>query len=123
MPFQFRTEQMEALTKHRVDVFVERMIVHLQSEFADEIRSLSIASDELDKFVREGIDMAESYEVVNEDDVELFLECRLMFGPSFDRDLRVKWASETLNRADLNGTEKMDIIHDYVIFATDKAQQ
>ncbi len=120
--FRIREEQMTAFSDQRVTAFVTRMLARLRTEFADDVARQRLKEEELEPLIRRGADDAEQYAVVDEQDVELFGECLVLFAPYFDRDPGFPWARRILQRPDLSGTEKMDRIHDHLIFATDKAR-
>jgi hypothetical protein len=63
------------------------------------------------------VERAANYGVVLEPDLELFLDCTFMMSPEFDTDRRFRWANDILNRPDLDGTDKMSMIHDHLLFA------
>ena len=62
-------------------------------------------------------DKAAAYQVLNEEDVELFIDCMLMLGLEFDEDPHFPWARDILSQKDLSGTEKMALIHDHLLFS------
>lgn len=66
--------------------------------------------------MREGVARALQYGVQLERDVEFFVDCMLIFHPNFDDDDRTPWAGETLRNEELDGTQKMDRIHDHWVF-------
>jgi hypothetical protein len=120
--FRIRQEQMQAFAEQRVSAFVERMVQRLKSDFSNEVAQQKLEEKELEPLVRKGIKEAEAYGAVGENDLELYIDCMVLFSPDFDRNPRFPWAGEILNQAGLNGTEKMDRIHDYLVFATDKGR-
>jgi hypothetical protein len=113
---RIRKEQMEVLSDVMRASFIQQEVARLQKDFAPETQELGISEAELPGFVGEAIDKAASYEVSDEQDVELFIDCRLMLSRDFDTDSRFPWAGSTLQRSDLTGTEKMSLIHDHLLF-------
>jgi hypothetical protein len=114
---RIRQEQMEALSETLRARFVRCQVARLRTAFAPELARLGLHDGAaLAQTVERTIDMAATYGVHNEQDVELFLDCTMMLGPEFDRDPRLPWASSILQRYDLTGTEKMSLMHDHLLF-------
>lgn len=108
--------------ENRVDAFAKRMAQRLRKLFANELVEQNIADEQLLSTVRRAMANAAGYGVIGEMDLELYIDCVALFGPGFDKSERVPWAGNALRRTGIDGTAKMDIIHDYLIFATDKAR-
>lgn len=119
--FQLRAEHNEAFQQSQLDRFVARQTLRLQGSFPEELEQASLAVEALNDFIRQAIEAAASYGVTREQDVELYLDLTLLLGPDFDRDAQYPWAGETLRRTDLSGTAKADLLHDYLVFSTDRA--
>lgn len=118
---RIRNAQMTDFSEHLRKRFVRRMVTHLRLDFAEELEAHGLASTDLDDFVQQGITRAAKYRVENECDLRLFIECRVMLSPGFDEDPKFPWARDVLSSPDLSGTEKMDRIHDYLLFGRDEA--
>ncbi|HYO73798.1 MAG TPA: hypothetical protein VEU33_47805 [Archangium sp.] len=91
---------------------------HLRERFATEWKTLGLREQELKSLVLLGIDQARSFGVVSEPDVRLYIECMVLFHPDFARDPRLTWAGKVLGRKDLSGTEKMEQIHNHLVFGS-----
>jgi len=102
-----------------MESFVRRMIAHLRTDFSEEVAARNLRGEDFEPLVRRGIANARGYGVQNEGDLQLFLECMVMLGPSFDKDGARPWAAQILQRADLAGHEKMDQIGDHLVFGTE----
>lgn len=88
--------------------FEERMTAHLRQRFPE--RTTSLPDERIVMAVREGRLRAESYEIVLEDDIRRFLEYFVTYGTQLDTADDARWISDILRRADLSGTQKMDVI-------------
>jgi len=113
---------METFSSVRIDSFVARMVRHLEDAFSEEIASHGIDKTELEPLVRRGVRDAETYGVVCEDDLELYIQCMALLGPQFDREPDLAWAGRILLQTDLTGSEKMDRINDHLLFGLDEAR-
>lgn len=121
--FQLRKNQMNAFSAERLERFVTRMVNRLPADFPTDVRRLRLTPEAIEPLVRDGIRRAGEFGVRIERDVELFLECLLMFHPHFDDDDREAWAGEILRDENLTGTQKMDRIHDHLVFQTSKGRK
>lgn len=97
-----------------MESFVQRMVVHLRTNFPDERVALGLADEDLEPLAKEGVAKARGYGIMNETDLQLYLECMLMLSPAFDEDR--SWAGDILARADIAGNRKMGRISDYLAF-------
>ena len=111
---RIRPEQMRVFAKSARETFLRRQAARLRSSFPVETETLETA--DLESLVEDAFDRARSYGVINQQDVELFLDCTMMLAQDFDTNPRFPWASRSLNRAKLTGTEKMSLIHDHLLF-------
>ena len=114
--FVIRKEQLEAMTTAREAAFVELMVQHLHDHFAADLAHLGISPEALPDLVRRGVSAARAYGVTGESDVRRYLEIMALLGPAFDDDRRFPWAGETLTSRDLDGTRKMDLLTEHLIF-------
>lgn len=87
-------EQTDAFARASVRDFEARMARHLQRFFPDESRTLG--QEGLLELIRHGVQRAESYAIVSEHDVALYLNLTVALGRDFDRDPRLPWARATL---------------------------
>lgn len=109
--------QMEGFSNEMEKSFMDRTIHHLRTHFPEALKLYGLQEQtRLEAFVRHGLDDAESFGVLHEQDVRLYLECLLLFHPLFAHDPALPYAAETLRSKELSGTEKMDLIHDWMIF-------
>jgi len=93
--FTLRQNQIEALDQLSRESFVERMLVHLNRFFPEHCRALGDAS--MREAIDHGIERAETYGIVNERDVCLYIDLMFGFGRDFDTDPELPWAAEVLN--------------------------
>jgi hypothetical protein len=110
-----RQEQVEILARERRKPFVCRQLPRLRTAFPQETARLDDQSLLLS--IDKDVGRAARYDVVNEHDLELFIDCTFMVGPDFDISSDSAWASEILNQPGLTGSEKMSLIHDRMLFS------
>jgi hypothetical protein len=113
---RIRKAQMDALSKYMLKQFEDRMIVHLRSTFPEQTQN--VPEPVLRATIRTGIDSAATYDVTDEADVQRYLGCVVLYGPDFDTNPKTGWAGQILCNKDLSGTEKMNQIDDYELFAS-----
>ena len=90
------------------------MEAHLRSNFPE--RASSLDPPALSGVVQSGIDQAAKYGIETEPDIRRYLELALQYGAAFDADPKCAWASEILNRTDLDGTQKINLLDQYELF-------
>jgi len=111
-----RKEQVEVLESVQKDLFVDKMEDHLNSVFSKEIKDKGIKSEDIRPLIEAAIGTAQKYDVLNEDDIQLFIECIPLLGPEFDTTNKLPFINDTLNRTDISGEEKMEMINDFLTF-------
>ena len=109
-----RKGQMELLKQNELRKFVERVMSHLRNDFTEDVKEMS--DEQLREFVETGIKTSKKYDVVNERDIQLYLDCMVIINPEFDRDSKVPWAQKILNKKDIDGRAKMAQISEYLVF-------
>ena len=107
-----RPEQVKVLEQYMVKQFEERMRVHLQRVFAEELQT--IGEVELREQIRLGVEKAQLYQITKEGDVQRYLECAVIYGWEFDT---TSWAKNILQRADWSGEMKMDKVEQFGLTA------
>lgn len=91
------------------NTFIDRLFL--------EIGKLEIKdNNKLKPFIICCINDCEEYEIFNEDDVEQFVYFRLNFGDDFPNLNTFDWALNILNNTDIDGTEKIEQLNDYITF-------
>ncbi len=119
---QIQESLMTALSQAKMDRFVHRLMCRLRDEFSDQIRFQKLNDEEIEPMVRRGISEAETYNVVLDKDIELYVECMVLLNPEFDRDPNHRWAGEILTDKDICGSKKMDRINGHLLFGPDGAR-
>ena len=118
---KIRQEQMGVLSLASLRRFAGRMVEILPTRFPKEVEERHLQERQhLEAAILEGIQRAKGHGVLNEADVERFLECAIIFGPEFDEDAGIPWAQEILTRKNLDGEQKMDAIDEHRIFSLDE---
>ena len=107
-----RKEQMDILGKYMLKQFENSMLVHLQTKFSDSLKGTP--ESDLRIMIQEGIDKATQYNVNAEDDVQLYLECMVIYGSDFDTNPETSWAGDILSIMKLDGSKKMDFLEGHV---------
>ena len=103
-----RPEQVAVLEQYMVKQFEERMRIHLQRVFSEELQT--IGEVELRERIRLGVKKARSYQIIREGDIQRYLECAVIYGWEFDT---TSWAREILSREDWDGEIKMDKVEQH----------
>jgi len=87
-------EQMAVLREPGVEVFVKKMIVHLNKYFADKCKEMG--EPKLRDFVKYGIQRAASHKISAERDVAGYIDIMTVLGRDFDADQQYPWAAKIL---------------------------
>ncbi len=114
-----RPEQMKTFSEVEIQKFVDRMITQLRASFPKQVAMIPEA--QLRATIRKSIDVASTYGVTDEVDVQRYLEYVVRYGPDFDTNATTPWAGEILRNREMTGTDKMNLIDDYDLF-THRAQ-
>lgn len=102
---QMREEQMVAFSEQARDVFVERVIVHIQEFFPSHFEAIGDSASE--ELVRHGIERAGNYGILEEALVCQYIDLMLLHGPDFDTDPACAWSQEILLNQKLDAEEKI----------------
>ncbi|MCD4665467.1 MAG: hypothetical protein K8R68_09350, partial [Bacteroidales bacterium] len=105
-----RKNQIEELEKVQEEKFIDRMVNHLKTNFSKELDNKDIQVKDIRQLIIKAIDDAKKYNVLNESDVRLYIECIALLGPNFDRTNKFPQINDILNRINLTGEEKMDLV-------------
>ena len=119
--FTIRRAQFRAMSKQLRQRFTDDMVRHLHENFLGDCKKQGIAEQNLRLLVSSGIETAAKFDIVDRQDVQLYLECLVLLGPAFEADERLPWAGKILNRTNLIGKAKMDLIHDHLVFTQMKS--
>ncbi|MEZ5582695.1 MAG: hypothetical protein R3F37_07930 [Candidatus Competibacteraceae bacterium] len=103
-----RREQMDRLGQQMEKVFAKRMVTYLRDAYPE--RTQKVDDERLAEVVQHGIEKAQSHNVEYEDDIRRFLDYMMLYGPKMDSQSSTSWIGNILRRADLDGTEKMDLL-------------
>src|SRR5581483_6442579 len=111
-----RDEQMKAIGEAMQRRFEVRMMRHLRKAYATSVDSWS--DERLFSLIRQAMRDSAEYGIVSERDVARFAGYCVTYGPGFHRPAR--WAADILGTPKINGTQKMDRLDAYDIFAARK---
>lgn len=112
MALIIRNKQFDSFKAKQRSDYVRRMVQHLQDQFPADCRTHDYNFKSLSSLVSNAVDEAEIYGIDQPSDLQLYLECLAMLGPTFNREASL---ANVLTRLDLDGTAKMDAIHDHLI--------
>lgn len=107
---KIREEQKQALLLSLEDNFVQRMVRHLWNDFPKQCEAQALHEEDMESLVRQGMDRARDYGLFSEGEIQRYLECMVIFGPEFDQNQKYPWASDILNSADLNSSQKSEAL-------------
>ncbi len=106
-----RNEQMGELGKDEAGKFEDKMVTHLKEFFPDTCEELG--EPQVRESISHGVDRAESYGLVDEQDVCTYIDVMYVFGPDFDRDPECPWASRILNDKSIDDPgDRADTLHE-----------
>jgi len=114
---KLRPDQLDLFAGAREDAFVTATARMLQRRYAPRLEAHGLAGDKTESFVRESADRARRYDVLNEADIRMFCECRLLLGLKFDAE---PWAREILTTADVDGETKMNMLDERLLFTREE---
>lgn len=112
---EIRKEQIQALAAARCPEYIQSMARMLRDDFPDAFATTP--TEVIERMVSEAIAEATAYGVFREPDLTLYIRLQAILGRQFDTNPQHQWARMILERSDLSGTEKMDLIHDHVVFS------
>lgn len=115
---QITPKHMEGFERQRMESFALRMVERLRYVFGEEMLRHEVADPQLLPLVQRSMNAARSYGVEGELDLELFIDCLALLSPDFHCGDAHPWAVSTLQRTDIGGTAKMDLIHNHLVFDT-----
>ncbi len=101
--FVIREAQFEALADARREEFVRDMMDMLRERRE---AAAAMEAGALRELVVEGAAAAEGYGLFADDDIAPFLECRVLYGPTFPAGDDDDWAREVLDDAALDADDK-----------------
>jgi hypothetical protein len=104
-----RKEQMKVFSAAGIERFVNRMVQHHQEFFPEWSRNLG--TNELEAFVRYGIERAQLYGFQVELDLARYLHVMQALGKRFDESPDYPWAANLLSQK-LPAQDKMDRLLD-----------
>jgi hypothetical protein len=111
-----REEQFQGLAAARLEEFIQRMTAMLQAKFPEWCATLPRHAGALTELVRAAVEEANHYDIEAESDLEFYIQCLPAFGRGFMNDPAFQWASDIVQRSDLTGSEKIDLLHDHLVF-------
>ena len=114
-----RGSQLTVLTQSGIEQFITRMKEHLKRSFPSQLASKGVdvkKEEQLDKFVRSGVQTAQWYGIFAEVDIQSFLEIQATLGASFHVDPGMPWVRPILYSWTLSGASKIDEINQHLLF-------
>jgi predicted transcriptional regulator len=106
-----RETQMAAFEQAALRNFENRLLGHLE-EFFPKHREV-LGEEQMRKVIRLGIERAESYGLVSERDLHLYVGLMFMLGSYFDQDPQLPWATKILTDENIiDPSARADRLHD-----------
>jgi hypothetical protein len=112
---EIRKEQIQALAAARCPEYIRSMARMLHEDFPDAFGT--IPTEVIERTVSETIAEATTYGVFREPDLTSYIRLQAILGRQFDTNPQHVWVRMILERSDLSGTEKMDLIHEHIVFS------
>ncbi len=112
---EIRKEQIQALAAARCPEYIKSMARMLREDFRDAFGTIPMKV--IERTVSEVIAEATAYGVFLTPDLTLYIRLQAILGRQFDADPQHPWTRAILERKDLGGTEKMDLIHEHMVFS------
>jgi hypothetical protein len=106
---RIRTEQMKAFSDYMNRDFEKRAMGYLRTEFAVESRKMT--DQQLAMIIQDGSGKASAYGLVRENEIGIFLELMMLFGPQFDRS--EDWAVDTLSNPVSTPEQKIVVLEQH----------
>ncbi len=105
-----RKEQMDALSDHMEEGFVDRVFAHLKEFWPEKFEEMG--EEAVRESIHDAMDIARELGIVNEYDVARYMDLVYEFDWPADEKPDTPWAEEILNDAELEGTVKMDRLYE-----------
>lgn len=99
---------MEVFSKREHQLFVMRMAKHLREILPEE--TADMCHDDLLERIENGIGRAKTFSIVQERDLEVYLEFDIMYGPEFGSTPESAWAEEILYDTEKDGEIKIQLL-------------
>jgi len=99
-----RNEQMSAFSQYMVRQYESSVMAYLHATYPQYAQEKGASY--LQSLIRSGIEKAAEYDIYVEDDVQSFIDCRIIFGEDFDTNPCFAWAAAILGDTSIAGDEK-----------------
>jgi hypothetical protein len=90
------------------------MVAMLRQDFP--LAFPGVGDADLEILVSQWLEKATEYGLREEPDLRLYVRLHAILSRDFDVDPQFFWTREILDQHDLTGTDKMDLIHDRLVF-------
>lgn len=115
------TESQWSILSQNLDTqFIKKCARRIKVDFPEAFLKYDIHPDNLVTLVRDSLKRAKGYGLQYKADLILFLDCTMTLGPNFDHDSQHPAIFEILQRNDIDGSEKMKLIDEYLYFGMDE---
>jgi hypothetical protein len=105
---RIRSEQAAALVAAMAEGAEDRVGAHLRRAWPEETAPMS--AEELDRWVRYGVDKGARYGIRAEYDVARLIDLMFALGPQFDESEAIPWAAGILADPALDGHQRVDAL-------------
>jgi hypothetical protein len=113
-----RDEQLAAMARGAVREFEDGMVAHLQECFREEYTVLG--EEGARALIRHGIERAETYGLLTEYEVCLYIDLVVLFDRDFDTNPTLPWAAEYLNSPSLRPRERIELVYEAALEDLDR---
>jgi hypothetical protein len=102
---------MDKLGKAEAGKFQDKMVAHLKEFFPEACEELG--EPQVRESISHGVERAESYGLVDEQDVCTYIDVMYVFGPDFDRAPECSWASRILKDESIDDPgDRAEMLHE-----------
>jgi len=114
-----RNDQMDELGDKELQKFQDKMVPHLNEFFPDQCEALG--EEQVREAILYGVERAETYGIVIEQDVCNYIDLMFALGKDFDTDPEEPWAGEILNdESSPSPTAKVNKLYDEALRRIDE---
>ena len=104
--FQIRSEQVKVFEIKQQESFIQRMIIHLQTNFPEQTQPIS--PEDLRRFIEDETETAQRFEIDNEVDIALCITAIFSIRPNLNSDPEPTWVKEVQSDPDLTSEQKAE---------------
>ena len=117
MPSSFKISDahMQAFSAQQQKRFEDEMCAYFKAEYPDKYQRAG--EPWVRELINHGIEKGRKYDILLEPDVARFLDLMFAISPNIDENEETAWVRPILNQRGLTGEQKLDQIHEHLMFA------